>query len=47
MSNYLDTRDLAKRLDELEDLETALADAKEAVQEAKAAIVENGGRTTS
>jgi len=34
MSNYLDTRDLAKRMDELEDLETALADAKEALADA-------------
>ena len=34
MSNYLDTRDLAKRMDELEELETALADAKEALADA-------------
>ena len=34
MSNYLDTRDLAKRMDELEELETALADVKEALADA-------------
>lgn len=33
--NYLDTRDLAKRKDELEDLRTALADAREALDDHK------------
>jgi hypothetical protein len=34
MSKYLYTRDLAKRMDELEELETAVADAKEALADA-------------